>query len=329
MIRSHAQATAPVVALLLIALAGASARAEEAPAPLPEGVLALVDGVPITVEEFRGEMARRGGAQPGTYATAEQRRALLLEMVRARALAAAARAEGIDREPEFVATIERLLGARYLQEHLDPVIAAVAVSDAEIAAWYEAHRAEYLVPARVRAAWILVEVSRKASPEERERLRQRAAEARAAAEALGPEVRNLGEVALKYSDDGATRYTGGELGWLHEEQAQSYRWGPEIVRRAFEMSRPGELSPVLEHDAGFYVLRLIERESAAPAPLDKMRAGIRSRLLKEKTEAARASFFERLVGQRKVVADPVRVEAIAPLAPPEPPDLAPPPLPGG
>jgi len=329
--RRHPQAVVPVAALLfsLAAAVAPAAGSEPAPAPLPEGVLAVVDGTPITVEEFRLEMERRGGSQPGTYASAEQRRALLLELVRSRSLAAAARAEGVDRQPAFVATVERLLGAQYLQEHLEPELEAITVDDEEVAAYYEAHRGEFLVPARVRAAWLLVEVARKAGAEERERLRRRAAEARAAAEALGPEVRNLGEVALKYSDDPSTRYTGGELGWLYEEQAQSYRWGPELVRRAFEMSRPGELSPVLEHDAGYYLLKLVERESAAPAPLAKMRGGIRSRLLKEKTEAVRTRFFQRLFGQLSIVADPARVDAIAPLAPTEKPPLAPPPLPGG
>ncbi len=329
--RRQTQAPVPVLALLLSALVGAAAvaGAQPPPAPLPEGVLAVVDGTPITADDFRREMERRGGAQPGTYATAEQRRALLLEIVRARSLAAAARAAGVDQRPEFVATVERLLGAQYLREHLEPELEAVTVGDEEIAAYYEAHRGEFLVPARVRAAWLLVEVARKAGAEERERLRRRAEEARAAAEALGPQVRNLGEVALKYSDDPATRYTGGELGWLHEEQAQGYRWGPELIRRAFEMSRPGELSSVLEHDAGFYVLKLVERESAAPAPLAKMRGGIRSRLLKEKTEAVRTRFFQRLFGQLTIVADPARVDSIAPLAPTEKPPLAPPPLPGG
>lgn len=328
MTRSRRLSPFSCLALAALVFARPSGAADSTPA-LPDGVLAIVAGTPITAEDFRREMARRGGAQPGAYATAEQRRELLADLVRARSLAAAARAEGLDRDPELIATVERMLGSRYVQAHLQPEIDAIRVEDGEIERFYQDHRGEFLVPARARAAWILIEVPRKATAEEIERRRARAEEARAAAEKLSPEERDLGALAQQYSEDVATRYTGGELGWIYESQAESYHWGPELVRHVFEMSRPGELSPLFRHDAGFYFLKLVERESATPAPLDKLRSGIRSRLLKEKVEQARARFHEGVQAKLQIQADPARVDAIAPLAPAEKPKLAPPPLPGG
>lgn len=292
-------------------------------------VLARAGDVTIDVEEFRAEMARRGGHVPGAYATVEQRRALLDEMIQSRALALAAIAAGYDRDPEFRAAVERMLGTRYLREHLDEQLSNVSVSEDEIAAFYESHRDEYLTPARARAAWVLIRVPRKATPEAVEKARERAEAAREEALALPGTERNLGDVARRLSEDAATRYTGGEIGWIYESQGESYRLGPEFVHEVFALSGPGSLSPVLRHELGFYFLKLVEREGAAPAPLEKMAPGIRSRLLKQKQEATRAAFFARLLGGTQIAIDESALAAIQPLAPAEKPEREPPPLPGG
>ena len=56
-------------------------------------ILALVGQTSITAAEFRQEMIRRGGALPGQYATVEQRRALLDEMILFEAQVERARAD--------------------------------------------------------------------------------------------------------------------------------------------------------------------------------------------------------------------------------------------
>jgi parvulin-like peptidyl-prolyl isomerase len=176
---------------------------------------------------------------------------------------------------------------------------------------------------------VLVEVPAKAGAEEIERRRARAERARAEAVALPAGERNLGAVAQRHSDDAASRYTGGELGWLYAGQAESYRWGREVVDAAFALAEKGALSPVLRAPAGFFFVKLADREEAAPAPLESVRAGIRARMLKEKSAALRERFFARLLGGLAIQSDPSRVDGIEPLAPPEKPELVPPPLPGG
>ena len=134
------------------------------------------------------------------------------------------------------------------------------------------------------------------------------------------------QIAKRYSEDAATRYVGGELGWIYESQAESYRWGAELVQAAFALPAPGALSEVRRHEKGWYVLKLVEREEAAPTPIEKLAPGIRSRIQKERREAVRASFFERLLTSMPVTVDAARLAAIAPLQPAEPP-AAPPSLP--
>lgn len=317
------QAAAP--ATTATATAGSPSPANPAtPAP-PAEVLARIGGETITVDDFRREMERRGGRLPGQFATPEQRRALLSEMIDDKAVLASARAAGLDRDPEIQATLERLIVGAYLRQALEPALAGVKVAEEEVAAYYAAHRDEYRTPERRRVAWLFLAVSPKADAAQVEMVRQRAEAARAEAASLPATTMNLGEVAKKYSEDGATRYTGGELGWLVAEQAERYRWGPDVVAATYALAAPGDLSPVLRHEKGFYFLKLVAREAAAPTPLEKLDAGIRARLLKERRQAARDAFFATLLEKLAVSIDEARLAALAPPSPPAAPEASAPP----
>ena len=97
------------------------------------------------------------------------------------------------------------------------------------------------------------------------------------------------------------------------------------MRAAFALPAPGAISEILRHEKGWYLLKLVEREEAKPAPLEKLAPGIRSRIQKERREAVRASFFAQLLAGTPVSVDAARLAAIAPLNPAEP--QAPPTLP--
>ncbi len=128
--RRDAGAPSRVGAAILIALSWLLLAAGPRPGGQP---LAEVAGEVITVDDFHAEMMRRGGHLPGQYATVEQRRELLEAMIDHRALVAAARAAGYDRDPEVVAIFERAMVERFRQDRLDPESAAAEVSDQEVA----------------------------------------------------------------------------------------------------------------------------------------------------------------------------------------------------
>jgi parvulin-like peptidyl-prolyl isomerase len=312
--------------------AATSPPATALPAPVPPAgpILARVGDQAISAGVFRQEMERRGGKIPGRFATPEQRRALLDELIGTRAVLAAARAAGYDRDPEFVATVERMLAARYLDEHLDARLAAIEISKADLEAFYREHASEFVVPTRARGAWILLEVPRKATPEKVEEARVRAESVRAEALVLPPATRNLGPVALRHSDDSGTRYIGGEFGWVTAGEAEGFRYGREIVDSLLALGAAGEVSPVLRVERGFAIVKLVEREEEAPAPLEKIAPGIRNRLIKERREALREAFYADLLRGLPVTVDAQALAEIEPLSPPaavEP--TVPPPLPGG
>lgn len=293
-------------------------------------VIARVGDEAILAEDLQREMARRGGKIPGRFATPEQRRALLDEMIRNRAVLQAAREQGFDRDPEFVAAVEKILTTRYLKENLEKGEETIDIADKEVAEFYRAHASEFEVPARSRGAWIFLDVPEKATPEKIEEARRRAESLRVEALALPAGTKNFGDLARNHSDDTGTRYIGGEFGWVTASDAQNFRYGAEVVSATIALEKPGELSPVVRTARGFAVVKLVTREAAAPAPLEKMAPGIRSRMVKERRAAAREAFYAALLRDLPVTVDSGALATVAPLSPPAPSGpVAPPPLPGG
>ncbi len=248
-------------------------------------VLAKVGDETITVGRFRHEMELRGAAVPGAFSTLEQRRALLDEMIRFRAWVVRARQAGYDRRPEVVAVFERAMVNAYKQDHSIPP-ETLSVSDEEVAAYYAEHRGEFDRPERVRAAIVFFACPSTATEERRAAVESRVEQALEEAQALGPDVRDFGPVARKYSEDRASRYTGGVIGWLINHPDRRSRWEAPLVEAVFSLDEPGRIGEIVRTDKGYYLVRLVEKEPAAPRPLDQVKVGIRHQLMRTKGRAA-------------------------------------------
>lgn len=283
-----------------------------------DAVLAKVGGVTITVQRFEQEMEHRAGGRPGRFATAEERRALLDEMVHERLLVEAARAAGYERDPEIVATLERLMAAKLERDRLDEDLAAVEVSDEDVAAEYEASPETYTVPEQVRAALVFLEAPAGASAERRaELLRQQAAAILAEAPEVDP-AKGFGDLARRYSADRASRYVGGVVGWL--VRGDRYRWTAEVVEAAFALAAAGDVAEV-DTANGRYLVRLIERRPAAIRPLADMADGIRRELVRRRQAARREAFYAGLRRQIAVEVDAAKLDGVGPPAEPRPPAI--------
>lgn len=131
-------------------------------------------------------------------------------------------------------------------------------TDQEIAAWYEAHRQDFVRPERVRLRQILTED--RASAESA--LRQLAAGA------------DFGELARRLSRDPSAG-TGGYQGELSRENLP-----PAFADVIFSL-QPGEVSKVVPADYGFHVFQVMERFPAGVVPLEEARGEVRERLRQE------------------------------------------------
>lgn len=183
--------------------------------------------------------------------------------------------------------IERsILKRQVLSRELEPKL---AVSEAEVRADYEAHRAEYGRPGAVRLQEILV-------PSE-------VGDAEALARDIVARARageDFAALAKAYSSS-ATRDSGGDLGTLVRGEMS-----PEI-EEAVSSLPPEAIAEPLRAAAGFRILRVVEKTEASVTPFEEVKAEIRRRLVQERTALEYGRYLE---GLRKQAVVDVRVREV-------------------
>jgi len=142
-------------------------------------------------------------------------------------------------------------------------------SEADLAAYYEAHRKDFEWPEEVRLRQILVQE------------RERAEEALAALDRGEP----FPEVAARFSR-GPKAHLGGDQGRLGRDDLTA-----GLVDVIFGLE-PGEVSEVVAADYGFLIFQVVERYPAETLPLADARPKIRRALLRRYVDQLVAGFVE-------------------------------------
>jgi peptidyl-prolyl cis-trans isomerase C len=256
---------APLLAAPLLASGLALAQPAPAPAPTPAGnpVVARVEGVEIRLNEVQDEVRRLPdelrGMPPGMLLPL-----LLDQMITQKAIVAAARTAGLDREPEVQARIRRAEEEALQQALLTREIAPQLTEEA-LRARYGREVANRPAEEEVRARHILV---------------ANEADARAAlAEARRPGA-DFAEIARRRSSGPGSR-EGGDLGFFKRADMI-----PEFAEAAFAL-RPGEISqnPV-RTQFGWHVIKVEERRSAPAPSFEDSRENLRQQAFEEGVNAA-------------------------------------------
>lgn len=264
---------------LALVLAGVSCR--ERPVgprvgaePLPTNAVARVGEAFITKEALERELETRGGRAG--------KEAVLQELIAFQALLQEARAAGYDRDPGLVAAWEGMLVARFQEDRLGSSEGAGAkVEEAEVRDFYERSGERYRLPERSRAGVIFWQLSPKATAEKRAELAERAAAVRR--EAAKCDAVGFQELVRQHSEDQATRYRGGDTGWLKLGEPD-LRWEPAVVSAIWSLDEPGAVSPVLTGERGMYVVRLAERQPAGRVPFEGVREAIAYQLGRQRQQ---------------------------------------------
>jgi peptidyl-prolyl cis-trans isomerase D len=193
---------------------------------------------------------------------------------------------------------------RDVQEALiaaQPLLAQVRVTEAQAKAYYDANPAEFRVPARVRAQYLVLSAdvlgAREAIPEselkaayEARASRYRVAEQRRASHILVPseeQARTLaaelrkaparfGELAKQHSQDPGSADKGGDLGFF----ARGMMVGP-FEDAAFRLKQ-GEVSEPVKSDFGWHVIRVTGVQPESGRPFAEVRAELAADLARER-----------------------------------------------
>jgi len=104
---------------------------------------------------------------------------------------------------------------------------------------------------------------------------------------------NFGQLVKQYSDDGNTRNDGGAFGMREVSRL------PELFVNAVQGLKVGQVAPVVRSNAGFHIVKLLERESSAQASYTQQRA--RHILLRSTPQVDTATLVNRINDIRKQI----------------------------
>ena len=261
--------------VVIVGLLTGSCKPEPEAPPAP---LATVGTHTIQVEHLQAQIIRRGGLRPDLVDPT----ALLQEMINEEALYVAALRAGLDQDPDIQRAHRNLLVGKLKERELNPRLQDLEVTPDEIREHYDQNRERYTRPARVRLAILTLTTPSTLREEQQEALRQRLEEVRDQIHrgTADPPDRGFGTLAIHHSEDQATRYRGGDIGWIDAGQSHG-RWSPPVLRAGFALTQIGDVSQVVSDAQGVYLVRLMDRREASRIPLAEVEAEIRQRLLRD------------------------------------------------
>lgn len=271
-------------------------------------VLARVGDKLITVGDFAAQLERMGDMDRLRFQTPEKRKELLQQMIDLELLAQEARSRGFDKDPNVLLATRQILRDAVLEKARAGGPAPADILPAELAAYYEAHKRDYIEPERRRVSAIILAD------------RARADEVAATAQTLDS-AQKWGALyfeksidAPKSRDPQAVSELAGDLGLVglaDDPRAKNERIPEEVVKVVFALQKVGEVHPKAVPAGGrFYVVRLTGLSKGhvrTPAEADR---SIRVAILQEKLREREATLEAELRKRFPVQVDDAALMAV-------------------
>ena len=185
---------------------------------------------------------------------------------------------GTSLEHEKQAFIEKAIAQQWIFEKLRK---EEEVTHQQLLDYYQAHATEYDHPTRVR--WEHLEVTFKKHSDKREAWQLIAMMGNAVQQG-----HSFDQVAKERSE-GVMASKGGQRDWLTQGSLKS-----EILDQSLFSLPPGTLSPILEDETGFHIIRVVEREDAYRTPFEEIQSDIREKIKGERKQERLEEFVAQL-----------------------------------
>ncbi len=256
-----------------------AAVAEKAAAPDPETVLATVGSTEIKHKDVAAIIGRLDPQRAAMYDNEMGRRAILEELVNMELFSLLGAELGVEKDPKFIETMNEVRKDVTRQFAVEAIMKDVAVSDEEIAEFYEKHKENFKVPETVRASHILV-----ADEDEMKKVR-----------ADLDAGMSFEDAARKHSSC-PSKEQGGDLGFFSKEQMV-----PEFGNAAFAMKVGDVSTEPVKTQFGLHLIKLVDKKEASVRPLDEVRAQLTESLLNEKKAGVYNDQLSKLREKHQVV----------------------------
>jgi peptidyl-prolyl cis-trans isomerase C len=294
--------------------ADATAAASSAPDPASQ-VLARVGDRTITLADYTAALQHMDEFDRLRFQAPDRRKELLHEMIDVMLLADEARQRGYDKDPQAEEEMRQILRDAVREKARRTAPAPADISAAEVADYYQAHKADFHDPERRRVSAIVL------------------ASAGAAAQALeaakaAKDGTAWGELVRSRSVDpqahnGAPADLAGDLGFVNppgDPHPANPRVPEEVRAAVFEVEHVGDVLPRVVKGATdgktlFYVVKLASKSDAHDRSLQDAERSIRVKLAQDKADQAEARLMVDLRKQYPVTIDEAALAQVR-VAPP-------------
>jgi peptidyl-prolyl cis-trans isomerase D len=169
---------------------------------------------------------------------------------------------------------------RYLLIDIDAIKAKIVVPQADVERTYNNNIEQYTTPEQVRASHILFKTEGKDDAAVKAKAEDVLKQAKAGAD--------FAELAKKYSEDTDSAKNGGDLDYFGRGKMV-----PEFDQAVFAM-QPGQISDLVKTQYGYHIIKLVDKKAATTRTLADVRQQIMDQLAFERAQAQAADLSQKL-----------------------------------
>jgi len=170
----------------------------------------------------------------------------------------------------------------------------VVVPPTDIQRYYNDNIQQYQTPEQVRASHILLETAGKNDADVKKRADEILKQVKSGAD--------FAELAKKVSEDKGSATNGGDLDYFGRG-----RMVPEFEQAAFSM-QPGQISDLVKSQFGYHIIKVVDKKAGATRPLEEVRAQIQQQLA---TQTAEQRLADQASNLESRINDPGDLDAAA------------------
>ena len=173
---------------------------------------------------------------------------------------------------------------RYLLLDRDQARQKVVVPPTDIQRYYNDNVQQYTTPEQVRASHILLETTGKNEADVKKRAEEILKQVKSGAD--------FAELAKKVSEDKGSKENGGDLDYFGRG-----RMVPEFEEVAFKLP-PGQISDLVKSQFGYHIIKVVDKRAGSTRPLEEVRVQIQQQLAMQMSDqqvSTRASELEKRI----------------------------------
>ena len=267
-------------------------------------VVARIGPRMITLEEFESRLNEKSPFVRARYNSPNRKQEFLDSLIRFELLALEAENKGYDKDPDVVLAHKQAMVRRFVAEEVAQLVRMKDVTDADIKAYFDAHKDDYTRPAQVRASHILVKAENTAVGIIKQLLEQGSGPVAGASSSFKTWVKRA-------SIDEKTKVKNGDLGFFAAPGAgtsSKHNHGADVPtavsNAAFTLKANGEIYPrPIKTSAGWHIVQRTGFRRAIDENIAAVKNKVRNAVFREKKRDAMQAYVRGLRAKAKVTVD--------------------------